>query len=229
MDRRKALRNIGWGAGALVATPTILNILQSCKEAGPVFSPAFVSAGQGHALRSMVDLIIPNDEQIPGAVAMGVHEFIDSYWNQVLAADPNAVKDDFMESSPTQEQQFVKDALAAYEAQFKATFNKELADGTPEEFDQLLAKYLKADKEQQEAYGKKMGEYLMASKQDPNATFDADAQVFYLLSSIRGLTIWGWKTSEEIGKNVLWYDPVPGQYKGCIPLTDTGNGKAMSL
>lgn len=32
MDRRQALRNIGWGAGALVATPTIVSLLQSCES-----------------------------------------------------------------------------------------------------------------------------------------------------------------------------------------------------
>ena len=120
----------------------------------------------------------------------------------MLAAGRECGKDDFMESSQPRSNNLLKDA-AAYEAQFKATFNKELADGTPEEFDQLLAKYLKADKEQQEAYGKKMGEYLMASKQDPNATFDADAQVFYLLSSIRGLTIWGGKPVRKLAKCTL--------------------------
>ena len=35
--------------------------------------------------------------------------------------------------------------------------------------------------------------------------------------------------SEEIGENVLWYDPVPGQQKGCVPLSEAGNGKVMSL
>ena len=228
MDRRQALRNLGWGAGALVATPTIISILQSCKEAGPTFTPAFVSQAQGHALKSMVDLIIPNDEEVPGAVAVGVHQFIDSYWNEVLPSNKSDVEDEFWEVSASREQQFVKNAFATFEAEFKATFEKELDKGSAEEFDQLLAKYLKTSKEQQTAYGKAMGEYLDALEDNPNAVFDKDAQIFYLLSSIRGMTVWGWQTNEEIGKNVLWYDPVPGQYKGCIPLSEAGNGKAMS-
>jgi hypothetical protein len=229
MDRRQALRNIGWGAGALVATPTIISILQSCKEAGPTFTPTFVTMAQGHALRSMVDLIIPNDEQVPGAVAMGVHVFVDSYWNEVLSTNSDDKADPFFKSSPSQEQQFVKDAFATFESSFKSTFNKEVSDGTSEEFDQFLAKYLKASKEQQDTYQKNFGEYLGALETDPSAVLDVDAQNFYLLSSIRGLTVWGWKTSEEIGENVLWYDPVPGQQKGCIPLSEAGNGKGMSL
>jgi hypothetical protein len=229
MDRRQALRNIGWGAGALVATPTIISLLQSCKEAGPTFTPAFVTMPQGHALRSMVDLIIPNDDQIPGAVAMGVHEFIDAYWNEVLAKNPDDKADPFYKSYVTQEQQFVKDAFATFEISFKSTFDKDLSDGTSEEFDQLLAKYLKASKEQQATYQRNLWDYLGAIEDDPNTSLDSDTQNFYLLSSIREMTVWGWKNSEEIGKNVLWYDPVPGQQKGCIPLSEAGNGRDMSL
>lgn len=228
MDRRQALRNIGWGAGALVATPTIISLLQSC-ESKPVFTPVFLSAGQGHALRSMVDLIIPNDETVPGAVALGVHEFIDKYWYQVVPASKTEVEDDFWEVSASWEQGFVKKAWNTLEEQFKATYEKEIADGTPEEFDQLLAKYLNTSKEEQLAYGKQYGEYLMALKEDPSASLDTHTQLFNLMATVRGMTIWGWKTSEEIGKNVLWYDPVPGQQIGCLPVEEAGNGNAMAL
>ncbi len=229
MDRRSALRNLGWGAGALVVTPTIMSILQSCKEAGPTFTPLFVSPAQGHALRSMVDLIIPNDEQVPGAVALGVHEFVDLYWKEVLASDISELEDPFMKPSLTKEQDFIKNAFANFEATFKSTFNKELADGKPEEFDQLLAKYLRASKEEKLGYDQALYAYLGELENNPSASFDSDAQNYYLLSSIRGLTVMGWKNSETIGETVLWYDPVPGQYKGCIPLSEAGNGKDMSL
>lgn len=228
MDRRQALRNLGWGAGALVATPTIISILQSC-ESKPVFTPVFISTAQGHALRSMVDLIIPNDEAIPGAVAVGVHEFIDRYWKEVVPAQASSIDDGFNKPNKTSEQQFIKDAWTTLESKFTETFNKPLEKGTPEEFDQLLAKYLKISKEDNLLKEKAMAEYFVALKDDASIQLEPELQMHYLLTSMRGMTIWGWKTSEEIGKNVLWYDPVPGQYKGCIPLSEAGNGKAMSL
>lgn len=40
--------------------------------------------------------------------------------------------------------------------------------------------------------------------------------------SLKSLMLWGYFSSEEIGKNVLNYDPIPGEYKGCIPLSDVG-------
>ena len=40
--------------------------------------------------------------------------------------------------------------------------------------------------------------------------------------SLKSLMLWGYFSSEEIGKNVLNYDPVPGEYNGCVPLSDVG-------
>ncbi len=213
MNRREVLKNLGLGAGFLVATPTVMSLLQSCTSE-PEFNPLFLSKGQGHALRRMVDLILPTGETVPGAVDVGVHEFMDKYWNAV--------------STPEQQAQ-MKMGFGILEEQFKSTFSKEISEGKAEDFDQLLSKYLKTTKEEQTAYGKKMGEFAQAFEKDPTVKPDADAAMFSLLSGIRGMAIWGWKSSEAIGKNVLWYDPIPAQQKGCIALSEAGNGKVMSL
>lgn len=213
MDRRQAIKNLGLGAGFLVVTPTIMSLLQSCTSEAE-FTPLFISKGEGHALRRIVDLIIPSDDIVPGAVDVGVHSFIDSYWNSVI---------------PEEQQAQVKVGFSLLAEKFRSTFNKELEDGNAEDFDQLLATYLKTSKNEQKAYDKKMSQFYVAFESDPTVLPDAEAGVYSLLSNIRGMTIWGWKESEEIGENVLWYDPIPGQQKGCIPLSEAGNGKVMSL
>jgi glucoside 3-dehydrogenase (cytochrome c) hitch-hiker subunit len=213
MKRRQALKNIGLGAGFLVASPTIISLLQSCTNE-PEFNPVFITKGEGHALRRVVDLIIPSDDTVPGAVDVGVHSFIDSFWNEVI---------------PEKEQALVKVGFGVFADKFRSTFDKELEAGRPEEFDQLLSQYLKTSKEEQKAFGEKMGEFYKVYKEDRTALPDTDAAMFSLLSNVRGMTIWGWKTSEQIGENVLWYDPIPGQQKGCLPLSEAGNGKVMSL
>ena len=38
----------------------------------------------------------------------------------------------------------------------------------------------------------------------------------------RSATILGYFTSEEVGRNVLHYDPVPGRYDSCIPIDQVG-------
>jgi len=39
---------------------------------------------------------------------------------------------------------------------------------------------------------------------------------------IRSATILGYFTSEEVGRKVLHYDPVPGRYDGCVPIDQVG-------
>ena len=39
---------------------------------------------------------------------------------------------------------------------------------------------------------------------------------------IRSATMLGYFTSEQVGRNVLHYDPVPGRYDGCIPIEQVG-------
>jgi hypothetical protein len=44
---------------------------------------------------------------------------------------------------------------------------------------------------------------------------------FFLL--LKELTIVGYFTAEPVGKKVLHYDPVPGPYRGCVPIAEVGN------
>ncbi len=39
----------------------------------------------------------------------------------------------------------------------------------------------------------------------------------------RSATLLGYFTSEEVGRNVLHYDPIPGRYDSCIPISEVGN------
>jgi hypothetical protein len=226
MDRRQALRNLGLGAGAMVATPTVMSLLQSCKnEPDDTFTPVFVSAGEFHALTQMVDIIIPSDETVPGAVDAGVHKFIDAFWANVTPTVQGKVWKEQYE--PLQEN--IKSSFKLFADEFRMRYEKELEDGKPEEFDAILASYLKIPKEEQMERSLKMVDYYKAYTTDPATQPDKDAAIFSLIAGIRGMTLWGWKTSEEIGKNVLWYDPIPGQQKGCIPISEAGNGNAMAL
>ena len=40
---------------------------------------------------------------------------------------------------------------------------------------------------------------------------------------IKELTVVGYFTSEIVGRTVLHYDPVPGRYEGCVPISEVGN------
>ncbi|MEM8909460.1 MAG: gluconate 2-dehydrogenase subunit 3 family protein [Bacteroidota bacterium] len=40
--------------------------------------------------------------------------------------------------------------------------------------------------------------------------------------TLKELTLLGYFASEEVGENILKYDPIPGSYSGCVPLADIG-------
>lgn len=66
---------------------------------------------------------------------------------------------------------------------------------------------------------------LTAPQQDGVLRAVATAQQGSNASSfgaLRSVTILGYFTSEQVGKNVLHYDPVPGAYDGCAPLDQLG-------
>jgi hypothetical protein len=46
--------------------------------------------------------------------------------------------------------------------------------------------------------------------------------------STRDYTIFGYYSSEKVGKEVLNYDPIPGGFDPCVPLDELG-GKSWSL
>jgi hypothetical protein len=110
--------------------------------------------------------------------------------------------------------------------------------GVPAFLDLMYGEYLTEDEKtvfvaglaEVEALSRKNGRQgfvqLTEAQQDAVLTKIADAaqkqeKTFFHL--IKELTLLGYFTSESIGKNVLHYDPIPGRYEGCIPLSDVGN------
>lgn len=194
MKRRDALKGLGLSLGYVVATPSIISLLQSCKNDAhtTTWTPVFFTEDQGNVIKNMVDIIIPKTEDSPGAIDVNVHKFIDAYVNEV---------------SSLEEQEHHKKGFEAV----VAALGKPIKNCKTSDYEAVLSKYLKAD-----------------TASDENFT-DNDKLVMATLIGLRSITIWGFKTSEEIGEKVLAYDPVPGVYNGCISLKEATGGKAWSL
>lgn len=78
------------------------------------------------------------------------------------------------------------------------------------------------DTEKQLAFVKAQNEAAVtAVKADPS-----QPRPFILMA--KELTLLGFFTSEPGATQVLQYEPVPGSYKGCIPLSEAGNGKTWA-
>lgn len=80
---------------------------------------------------------------------------------------------------------------------------------------------LKAD--QQKEYVKKVHDEAVKAER---STQPAPKRPFIL--TMKELTMLGFFTSEVGATQVLQYDAVPGAYKGCIPLSQAGNGKTWA-
>ncbi len=211
MNRREALKNIGLSAGYIAATPAILSILQSCTADIKLnWVPELLSEDEAKILYQLVDLIIPETD-IPGGKSLNLAMFVEKYINNV-AKDEKA--------------QMFKKVAGIVLTEFGVSEDKPVKKIKTEEYDAFLATYLRSSKEQQEAYQKEMEQ--MKSPEDFDKV-SKDAKIFMYLTAVRDLSIWGFKTSEEIGENVLAYLPVPGEQIGCDSLEKLTGGKAWSL
>ncbi|GAA4234514.1 lactose 3-dehydrogenase subunit gamma LacC [Postechiella marina] len=197
MNRRDLLKGIGLTVGYAVATPSILSLLHSCTNEAKTWTPIFLSPDQGIVLTHLVDLILPTTKESPGALDVNVPEFIDLY---VSKSYTNKEQAKFKKGLSS-----ILNALSIPEEGVSALKN--------EDYDALLAKYLKTTKTERKAYKKGSEDFI----------------IFNTLKGIRSTSIWAYKTSEKIGKEVLAYDPIPGVAKGCISVDEATKGKAWSL
>ena len=197
MNRRDLLKGIGLTLGYAIATPSIISLLHSCKSETKIWVPQFLSIDEGTVLKNLVDLILPTTEDSPGALDVNVPEFIDLYINKAY---------------DTKAQTKFKEGITSIMTALNIS-EKGPSELKTEQYDTILAKYLKTTKIEQKAF-----------KKDTE-----DGIIFNTLINIRGTAIWAYKTSEQIGKNVLAYDPIPGWQKGCMSLEEATGGKAWSL
>lgn len=215
MKRRQLLKNLGLGAGFLVVGPTTMSLLQSCKnEPDFAWQPTFLSASNGFALKQILEVILPATDT-PGANDLNLAQFIDSYIQEVAHRD---------------HQERFRNGADAFADAFEDETGKELHKGTNEDYDIVIKKYLLSTPAERKLMVRRNTEAQDPMDADPEEKMDPVESVFDYLQNVRALGIWAWTNSEEIGENVLWYDPVPGIYIACGTPDELGNnGKAMSL
>ena len=206
MDRRTALKNISLTLGYAVATPTILSILQSCKSNAPNWIPMFFTPTQGYIITQLADIILPKTE-IAGALDVNVPEFMDKMMHAI---------------APEEEKDNIKEGADAFADMFQNTYKKDALKGSKKEYTKLLEKYFNISDEEKKA---------VFEMQRPNEAITEEQMSTYLiynfLIATRKYTLFGYYTSELVGESILSYDPVPGEWKSCIPLKEVGNAWSL--
>lgn len=215
MDRRKALKNMGISLGYVVATPTLIGIVQSCNtEKVLEWTPDFFTKEEGAVLAHLVDIILPETDT-PSATEVKVDVFIDRFADQVMQK---------------KQQDFLKMSMGKFIEKAIADSGKETAvELVPEELEAVLGSTLLISKEEQKSYDKALENYMGALDEGTAVRLDDNVALNAFAKNLRGMTIWGYKTSEYVGKEVLEYLPVPGEYVPCGSTEELTGGKAWSL
>ncbi|MFX0555873.1 gluconate 2-dehydrogenase subunit 3 family protein [Maribacter sp. CXY002] len=215
MDRRKALKNMGLAMGYTVATPTLISLFQSCKGEQIVeWTPIFFNKNEGAPLIKLVDIILPKTET-PSASDVNVHAFIDRFADEVMEKE---------------QQDFVRMSMGKFLDKALADSGKEnVGDLTAEDLEPVLANALKNTKEDEAKMFESISSYNDAIAEGKTTTLDDETSRFAFANNLRGMTIWGYKTSEYVGEEVLAYLPVPGEFIACGDTQELTGGKAWSL
>lgn len=199
MERRQALKNIGLAAGFFVVTPSILTLMQSCKSDVAKWVPEFLTIDQSVVLLNIVDVILPKTEGLPSATEVNVPEFIDKYLNEVL--------DDTDQGN-------VKVAFDTIISILKPDNEASWDTVTIEDYKGLLDKHMLLK-----------GEIDEERLANPASLTPTKSE---FLNNLKWMTINAYTTTEQIGENVLIYDPIPSQYF-CGDLQELTGGKSFSL
>ena len=215
MNRRKALKNIGFSLGAVSATPTLVSLLSSCQNE-PNWSPKLLSNSQIDFISNYIELIIPKTKDIPGGIELGLHKWVDICAKLILN----------------------KESQKNYLFSLDCLLNDTLQSVAKDKLDQLkindyenqLKKFLLAKNSKNKKWSKSVKNYWSKNLKDLNfVNAPQEALAYSSLITLRQWTAKGYRFNEYIGKTVLDYRPVPGEQKGCVDLEETTGGLIWAI
>lgn len=193
MDRRNVLKKTGLLAGAAVVMPSMLSLLQSCANETRLDWKPEFFTTTEVRVVAALLDAILPTTETPGALDVKSDLFIDKVIAHTYDASGQAD---------------MRTEIAAFNSSCSKKFGADFLDLDMSKRIEVLKQAEKSSgKFNSGVWGKAVG------KQEPIG--------FY--RSMKSMAIWAYFTSEEIGKNVLSYDPIPGNYDGCKPLSDVGN------
>lgn len=203
MNRREALRSLSLSMGYVVAVPAVMNMLESCTEDAETWTAVFLTDKEKHLVTHLVDIILPSSA-IPGGLDLNLPQFIDMMCKDVMKAS---------------DQEMFHQGSQVFSERFTERFNKDMIKANKEEVLALFAEYF--DKSADES-----GIILQEQRKNSNeipANELQDYLMYKCLIAVRTFSLLGFYTSEKIGTEVLNFDPIPGVWQPCIPVSEVGN------
>lgn len=203
MKRRQAIKNLTLGIGYVVSAPALLGIMESCSKSEPGWESVFLGEELQPLVNHLVDIILPGSD-IPGGLDLNLSQFIDK-----MCADILTKKD---QEWVLKGGSFFAERVASLKGGAANSFSRQ-------EVLKVFKTYFDLPSAQQKA---------VLDKQQKEAELVTDEEkvsfaLYKFLFTIREFALLGYFTSERIGKDFLVFDPIPGGYKPCIPLSEVGN------
>ena len=195
MDRREALQRAAVLLGYAVSGTTLAGLAAGCSAtpAGPGWTPVFLTPAQAVALGAMAEHLLPKSDT-PGARDVGVDRFIDVMLKDYCSAD---------------DRKRFTSGLDALDATCQTRFKQTFAATTPAQKDEIFREFEGASPPTAPSV---WGAQISDTPAPPT---------FY--RQFKELALVGYYTSEAVGKTILKYDPIPGGFTGCVPLSTVGN------
>lgn len=206
MNRRDALKSTGLFVGIGLAGGAITSALfQSCKDAQSlkVWTPQFIPADLVDMVAEIAETILPKTNT-PGAKDVNVHQFLDAAWNLFYKPE---------------EKEHIMKGLMAFDGECKEATGKSFLELSPEE---RLSHLQSVEEIATSNQGPSFWGIPIEGDDDKEPVRQEPASYPVVLKPfwtyVKGNTLNGYFTSEEIGENVLTYDPVPGDPIACMDM-----------
>lgn len=213
MDRRETLKCLSKSLGITISASSLSAILLSCKSIAQganeqggedqIYRFKFLNKKQRAFVSGICDAILPTNTTV-GAKDLNLIQFIDLM---------------IIDSVSNQNQQIIISGLSLLRTEFIAKLNRPVQQVNKRHFHHLISKYFElSEAQQQNVFSQQQLNINSLNENERD-----DYCKYKCLLTLRRLVLLGFYTSEEVGKNVLSYDPIPGKYQPCIDVNTVGN------
>jgi glucoside 3-dehydrogenase (cytochrome c) hitch-hiker subunit len=196
MERREAIKNMGFGSMALFTSTALFGALQGCSSAPEVeWNSVYLTSKEAAQLEKICEGILPKTET-PGATDAGVAKHLDQALSVIYK---------------NREAEFFKKGMAVFVDRFGDNGDVGFGKANTDQITNVINSYFKKYKEDETI----LKDYRTTFNDEGNKTHDFLET--YFVTNVVDSTFWSYFTSELVGEEVMRYDPIPGKYEGCIP------------
>lgn len=203
MKRREAIKNLTLGIGYVVGAPAVVGILESCSKTEPGWESVFLGEELQPLVNHLVDIILPRSES-PGGLDLNLPQFVDKMCADILTKN---------------DQEWVLRGGSFFAERVASQTGRAAEKASRQEVLKVFKTYFDLPPAEMKAILDKQQKGVKEVNDEEKVSF----ALYKFLFTLREFALLGYFTSERIGKDFLVFDPIPGGYNPCIPLSDVGN------